>query len=138
MGYEFNEVSDAKVLAIISPKNEVTIILDKTIPKEYIPGVENGLKLVRKGGIISGFPINDFKATLIDGAFATFIRPVICIEVTSLLFWNLDECKKKTTKTRRFIRGSVNNTLKLTRMYNHNSNEIWHQQAKNDIIFLIH
>ncbi|MDD9335850.1 MAG: elongation factor G, partial [Wolbachia sp.] len=44
-------------------------IVGGAIPKEYIPGVENGLKLIKEGGIISGFPVIDFKATLIDGAF---------------------------------------------------------------------
>ncbi|MCU7611844.1 elongation factor G [Anaplasma capra] len=39
------------------------------IPKEYIPGVQNGLELVKETGIIAGFPVIDFKATLFDGAF---------------------------------------------------------------------
>ncbi|OEY86794.1 translation elongation factor G [Wolbachia pipientis] len=44
-------------------------IVGGAIPKEYIPGVENGLELIKESGIISGFPVIDFKATLIDGAF---------------------------------------------------------------------
>lgn len=44
-------------------------IVGGTIPKEYIPGVQNGLELIKEGGIISGFPLIDFKATLLDGAF---------------------------------------------------------------------
>ncbi|QKX01884.1 elongation factor G [Wolbachia endosymbiont of Cruorifilaria tuberocauda] len=44
-------------------------IVGGAIPKEYIPGVLNGLELIKEGGIISGFPVIDFKATLIDGAF---------------------------------------------------------------------
>ncbi|WP_081250559.1 elongation factor G [Anaplasma phagocytophilum] len=39
------------------------------IPKEYIPGVQNGLELIKETGIIAGFPLIDFKATLFDGAF---------------------------------------------------------------------
>ncbi len=44
-------------------------IVGGAIPKEYIPGVQNGLELIKEGGIISGFPLIDFKATLLDGAF---------------------------------------------------------------------
>ncbi len=44
-------------------------IVGGAIPKEYIPGVQNGLELIKEGGMISGFPVIDFKATLIDGAF---------------------------------------------------------------------
>ncbi|MDG7056463.1 MAG: elongation factor G [Wolbachia endosymbiont of Meromenopon meropis] len=44
-------------------------IVGGAIPKEYIPGVQNGLELIKERGIISGFPVIDFKATLIDGAF---------------------------------------------------------------------
>ena len=39
------------------------------IPKEYIPGVQNGLESIKDTGIIAGFPVIDFKATLVDGAF---------------------------------------------------------------------
>ncbi|WP_333023986.1 elongation factor G [Wolbachia endosymbiont of Pentidionis agamae] len=44
-------------------------IIGGAVPKEYIPGVQNGLELIKEVGIISGFPVIDFKATLIDGAF---------------------------------------------------------------------
>ncbi|UWI82981.1 elongation factor G [Wolbachia endosymbiont of Howardula sp.] len=44
-------------------------IVGGAIPKEYIPGVQNGLEMIKEGGIVSGFPLIDFKATLIDGAF---------------------------------------------------------------------
>ena len=44
-------------------------IVGGAIPKDYIPGVQNGLELIKESGIISGFPVIDFKATLIDGAF---------------------------------------------------------------------
>ncbi len=44
-------------------------IVGGVIPKEYIPSVQNGLELIKESGIISGFPVIDFKATLIDGAF---------------------------------------------------------------------
>ena len=38
-------------------------------PKEFIPGVEKGLKLAERTGVLAGFPVIDFKATLIDGNY---------------------------------------------------------------------
>jgi len=39
------------------------------VPDEFIPGVEKGLNASRDNGILAGFPLIDFKATLIDGAY---------------------------------------------------------------------
>ena len=39
-----------------------------SVPREYIPGVEKGLNSARETGVLAGFPLIDFKATLVDGA----------------------------------------------------------------------
>ena len=39
------------------------------VPKEFIPGVEKGLESAKENGLLAGFPVIDFKATLIDGAY---------------------------------------------------------------------
>ena len=39
------------------------------MPKEYIPGVQKGLEMSKENGLLAGFPLIDFKATLIDGAY---------------------------------------------------------------------
>jgi elongation factor G len=44
-------------------------IVGGSIPKEFIPSVEKGIKAQKESGLIVGFPVIDFKATLIDGAF---------------------------------------------------------------------
>ena len=38
------------------------------VPKEFIPGVEKGIKGVADGGLLAGFPVIDFKVQLVDGA----------------------------------------------------------------------
>ena len=38
------------------------------MPREYIPGVEKGLKEAMQCGVLAGFPVIDFKTTLVDGA----------------------------------------------------------------------
>ncbi|MEG1612559.1 MAG: elongation factor G [Clostridia bacterium] len=46
---------------------------DKTvggsIPKEYIPAIETGIREAAQGGIIAGYELVDFKATVVDGSY---------------------------------------------------------------------
>ncbi len=44
-------------------------IVGGTIPREYIPSVEQGMKEACESGIIAGYPMIDLKATLIDGSY---------------------------------------------------------------------
>ena len=44
-------------------------IVGGSIPKEFIPGVEKGLEASRETGVLAGFPVIDFKATLVDGNY---------------------------------------------------------------------
>ncbi|MGB9743099.1 MAG: elongation factor G [Minisyncoccales bacterium] len=39
------------------------------IPKEFIPAVEKGVKEAMSKGVLAGYPLVDFKATLYDGSF---------------------------------------------------------------------
>ncbi|HEY1613001.1 MAG TPA: elongation factor G [Rhizomicrobium sp.] len=47
-------------------ENDVT---GGTVPKEFIPSVDKGIKAQKEGGLIAGFPVIDFSARLIDGAY---------------------------------------------------------------------
>src|ERR1700704_3601935 len=38
-----------------------------SVPKEFIPAVEKGLKAQKESGLMAGFPVIDFKASLLDG-----------------------------------------------------------------------
>jgi elongation factor G len=53
------------------------------IPKEYIPAVEKGLEVVKEGGIIAGFPMTDFKATLLDGAYHDVDSSSLAFEIAA-------------------------------------------------------
>jgi elongation factor G len=44
-------------------------IVGGTIPREYIPGVEQGIREALKNGIIAGFPVIDVKVKLYDGSY---------------------------------------------------------------------
>ena len=47
----------------------VNQIVGGTIPKEYIPAVEKGVKESMESGIQAGYPVVDVKVTLYDGSF---------------------------------------------------------------------
>jgi elongation factor G len=40
-----------------------------SVPRDYVPSVEKGLRLQKEDGVLAGFPTVDFKATLVDGKF---------------------------------------------------------------------
>ncbi|MFA5122926.1 elongation factor G [Zavarzinia sp.] len=58
-------------------------IVGGSVPKEYIPGVEKGIASVADNGVIAGFPMIDFKATLIDGAYHDVDSSVLAFEIAS-------------------------------------------------------
>ncbi len=44
-------------------------IVGGSIPKEYVPAVEKGIKEASESGVIAGYPVVDFGVTLYDGSF---------------------------------------------------------------------
>ena len=40
-----------------------------SVPKEFVPSVEKGLKMQKEDGVLARFPTVDFKATLVDGSY---------------------------------------------------------------------
>ena len=58
-------------------------IVGGSIPKEFIPGVEKGIKSVMNAGPLVGFPVIDFKVSLIDGAYHDVDSSVLAFEIAS-------------------------------------------------------
>ena len=58
-------------------------IVGGSVPKEYVPGVEKGINSVRENGLLANFPVIDFKATLVDGAFHDVDSSVLAFEIAS-------------------------------------------------------
>jgi elongation factor G len=58
-------------------------IVGGAVPKEYIPGVEKGLNLVKDNGLLAGFPLIDFKATLTDGKYHDVDSSVLAFEIAA-------------------------------------------------------
>jgi elongation factor G len=58
-------------------------IVGSSVPEEFIPGVEKGLTAARKTGVLAGFPVIDFKATLVDGAYHDRDSSVYAFEIAA-------------------------------------------------------
>ena len=58
-------------------------IVGGRVPKEYIPGVEKGIKLSTESGFLAGFPVIDFKCKLVDGAYHDVDSSVMAFEIAA-------------------------------------------------------
>jgi elongation factor G len=67
------------------------------IPKEFIPGVEKGIETVSDNGILAGFPMIDYKVTIIDGLHHDVDSSVLAFELASRACFK-EACTKGTLK----------------------------------------
>ena len=58
-------------------------VVGGNVPKEYIPGVEKGIKSVMDNGPVAGFPMLGVKATLLDGAYHDVDSSVLAFEIAA-------------------------------------------------------
>ncbi len=58
-------------------------IVGGAVPKEFIPGVEKGLESIKENGLLAGFPLIDFKATLTDGKYHDVDSSVLAFEIAA-------------------------------------------------------
>jgi len=58
-------------------------IFGGSVPKEFIPGVEKGIVQIMNTGVVAGYPMIDFKATLVDGAFHDVDSSVLAFEIAA-------------------------------------------------------
>jgi elongation factor G len=56
-------------------------VVGGAVPREYIPAVEKGLRAVAESGVLAGFPVIDFKATLVDGAYHDVDSSALAFEI---------------------------------------------------------
>ena len=58
-------------------------VVGGTVPKEYIPGVEKGLRSSIDSGVLAGFPMTKLKATLVEGAYHDVDSSVMAFEIAA-------------------------------------------------------
>ncbi|HEY4199995.1 MAG TPA: elongation factor G [Devosiaceae bacterium] len=84
----------ARVKLVIEPSEPgkglefVNSIVGGSVPREYIPGVEKGVKSVMGAGPLIGFPVVDVKVTLTDGAYHDVDSSVLAFEIAGRAGFN--------------------------------------------------
>ncbi|RMD89808.1 MAG: elongation factor G [Alphaproteobacteria bacterium] len=79
----------ARVKMVISPgeRGSGVVFVDEikggNIPREYIPGVEKGIRSVAESGVLIGFPLIDFEVRLVDGAYHDVDSSVLAFEIAA-------------------------------------------------------
>ncbi|MGB9130330.1 MAG: elongation factor G [Thiobacillus sp.] len=56
-----------------------------TVPREYIPAVEKGLKEALTNGVLAGFPVVDVKVTLFDGSYHDVDSSELAFKLAAIL-----------------------------------------------------
>ena len=73
------------------------IVKGGAIPKEFIPGVEKGIEGVADSGILAGFPMLDYKVTIIDGLHHDVDSSVLAFEIAGRMGFK-EACTKAGLK----------------------------------------
>jgi len=58
-------------------------VVGGSVPREYVPGVVKGLDSARHTGVLAGFPVIDFKVTLIDGDYHDVDSSALAFEIAA-------------------------------------------------------
>ena len=58
-------------------------VVGGSVPREFVPGVEKGLASAKENGLLAGFPVIDFKATLVDGKYHDVDSSVLAFEIAA-------------------------------------------------------
>jgi elongation factor G len=54
-----------------------------SVPKEYVPSVEKGLKMQKEDGVLAHYPTVDFRATLTDGSYHDVDSNALTFEIAA-------------------------------------------------------
>lgn len=59
----------------------VNAVVGGSVPKEYIPAVDKGIKVQADTGVLAGFPTVDFKFSLVDGKYHDVDSSALAFEI---------------------------------------------------------
>jgi len=68
-------------------------VVGGTVPKEYIPAVEKGLREAIETGVLAGYPVVDLKVSLFDGSYHDVDSSEIAFKIAASMAFK-DGCKK--------------------------------------------
>ena len=61
----------------------INTVVGGNVPKEYIPGVEKGLRSAMESGVLAGYPVTGVRCNLYDGAYHEVDSNVMCFEIAA-------------------------------------------------------
>ncbi len=59
-------------------------VVGGTVPREFIPAVEAGIRRAARSGVVAGFPAVDFVATLVDGSYHERDSSTVAFELAAV------------------------------------------------------
>ena len=68
-------------------------IVGGAVPKEYVKPIEDGIREAADSGILAGYPVIDFKATLVDGSYHEVDSSEMAFKIAGSMAFK-DGCKK--------------------------------------------
>ena len=68
-------------------------IVGGAVPKEYVKPIEEGIREAANSGILAGYPVIDFKATLVDGSYHEVDSSEMAFKIAGSMAFK-DGCKK--------------------------------------------
>ncbi|MEA2927447.1 MAG: elongation factor, partial [Alphaproteobacteria bacterium] len=81
------QYAEVKIAFEPLPRNEGVVFENKvaggSVPKEYIPAVEKGIRVQAETGVLAGFPTVDFKYTLLDGKYHDVDSSSLAFEIAA-------------------------------------------------------
>ena len=81
------QYAEVKIMFEPLARNEGVVFENKvvggSVPKEYIPAVEKGIREQAETGVLAGFPTVDFKYTLLDGKYHDVDSSALAFEIAA-------------------------------------------------------
>jgi elongation factor G len=81
------QYAEVKIIFEPQERNEGVLFENKvvggTVPREYIPAVEKGIRVQADTGVLAGFQTVDFKYTLIDGKYHDVDSSALAFEIAA-------------------------------------------------------
>ncbi len=77
------DAKDAKGVPVVGDYNFLNTTVGGSVPKEYIPGFEKGMKGAKDTGIIAGFPVINIEIELYDGKYHDVDSSALAFEIAA-------------------------------------------------------
>ncbi len=64
-------------------------VVGGSIPKEYVPAVDQGIREAMESGVLAGFPVVDVKVALVDGSYHEVDSSEMAFKIAGSMAWKI-------------------------------------------------